>query len=219
MAVNPSSIRWDTRGLVVVAVQHARTGTVLMIGYANPESLERTIETGVVHFWSRSRNEIWQKGSTSGNTLTVDSIHLDCDSDALLIKATPAGPTCHTGQTSCFETEAHKVGIHDLWNVIATRANASVEESYTASLVAQGTDAVSRKIIEEAGEVVLAAKNHEAGGSPERVIEEAADLTYHLLVLLAQRGLTLESVERELDRRRTVDTEASNTATTPDSVA
>ncbi len=201
MAIEPSSVRWDDRGLVAVIVQDASTSTVLMLGYANDEALEQTIETGFVHFWSRSRNELWMKGATSGNTLTVRSIDLDCDSDALLIRATPAGPTCHSGETSCFGVDAEPSGIDRLWRTITDRVSAPTEGSYTASLLAEGTDGVARKVIEEAGEVVLAAKNHQAGGDPDRVIEEAADLVYHLLVLLAERALDLAEVERELDRR------------------
>lgn len=201
MAVDPSSIRWDDRGLVPVIVQDAMADTVLMLGYANAEALEQTTETGFVHFWSRSRGELWRKGATSGNTLAVESIDLDCDGDALLIRATPAGPTCHTGRTSCFGVEPKSTGIRRLWGTIIERVNEPTEGSYTASLIAGGTDSVARKVVEESGEVVLAAKNHENGGEPERVIEESADLVYHLLVLLAERGLDLADVEHELDRR------------------
>jgi phosphoribosyl-ATP pyrophosphohydrolase/phosphoribosyl-AMP cyclohydrolase len=201
MALDPSSLRWDDRGLVAMIVQDASTNTVLMLGYANAEALQRSTETGLVHFWSRSREELWQKGETSGNTLTIESISVDCDADALLIRATPAGPTCHTGRTSCFGVEPELDGIHQLWSTITERMLQPTEGSYTASLVAGGTDAVARKVIEESGEVVLAAKNHENGGESDRVIEESADLVYHLLVLLAERGLDLADVEGELDRR------------------
>lgn len=201
MAIDPASITWDESGLVVVIVQDASTGTVLMLGYANSEAVERTIETSIVHFWSRSRKELWRKGDLSGNTLQVRSMHLDCDGDAVLVSATPAGPTCHTGSTSCFGIGAESSGIDRLWRTIQAKQNASPETSYTANLLDQGTDAVARKVIEEAGEVVLAAKNHAAGDSSDRVIEEAADLIYHLLVLLAERDVDLASVERELDRR------------------
>lgn len=201
MAIKASSIRWDHRGLVPVIVQDALTNTVLMLGYTNAEALRRTTDTGLVHFWSRSRNELWKKGATSGNTLAMKSIDADCDGDAILIRATPAGPTCHTGQTSCFGVEPNPYGIRRLWRTITDRVREPTDGSYTASLVAEGTDSVARKIIEESGEVVLAAKNHENGGDPDRVIEESADLLYHLLVLLAERGLDLVDVERELDRR------------------
>ncbi|MCL1600663.1 MAG: bifunctional phosphoribosyl-AMP cyclohydrolase/phosphoribosyl-ATP diphosphatase HisIE [Actinomycetia bacterium] len=201
MAVEPSSIRFDHEGLVPVIIQDALTNAVLMLGYANRDALEQTTETGLVHFWSRSRGELWQKGATSGNTLAVQSVNLDCDSDAILIRATPAGPTCHTGQTSCFKAEPTTHGIQRLWNTITERVRQPTSDSYTATLVAGGTDAVARKVIEESGELVLAAKNHENGGEPDRVIEESADLVYHLFVLLAERGLDLADVERELDQR------------------
>jgi phosphoribosyl-ATP pyrophosphohydrolase/phosphoribosyl-AMP cyclohydrolase len=201
MAIEPSPIRWDDRGLIPVVVQDASTDAVLMLGYANAEALERTTESGRVHFWSRSRNELWEKGATSGSTLAVESINIDCDGDTMLIRATPAGPTCHTGQTSCFGVEPTLDGIHRLWSTITDRIQEPSDGSYTASLVAGGTDAVARKVIEEAGEVVLSAKNHEAGGDPIRMIEESADLIYHLLVLLAERGLDLTDVENELDLR------------------
>jgi phosphoribosyl-ATP pyrophosphohydrolase/phosphoribosyl-AMP cyclohydrolase len=201
MAIEPASIRWDDRGLVSVIVQDATTDAVLMLGYANAEALARTTDTGFVHFWSRSRNELWRKGATSGNTLAVESMNIDCDGDAILVRATPAGPTCHTGQTSCFGVEPRKGGIRQLWRTITERASEPTEGSYTASLLAGGTDSVARKVIEESGEVVLAAKNHENGGDPHRVIEESADLVYHLLVLLAERGLDLADVEAELDQR------------------
>ena len=199
--MNTSSIRWDDQGLVAVIVQDALTNTVLMLGYTNEEALRRTTDTGLVHFWSRSRDELWQKGATSGNTLAVESVNVDCDSDAVLIRATPAGPTCHTGKTSCFAAEPTPSGIQRLWNTINGRLREPTEDSYTARLVAGGTDNVARKVIEESGEVVLAAKNHENGGEPDRVIQESADLVYHLLVLLAERGLDLADVERELDQR------------------
>jgi phosphoribosyl-ATP pyrophosphohydrolase/phosphoribosyl-AMP cyclohydrolase len=201
MAIKPSSIRWDDRGLVAVIVQDARTDTVLMLGYANAEALKRTTDTGLVHFWSRSRNALWKKGATSGNTLAMKSINIDCDGDAILVRATPTGPTCHTDQTSCFGVEPEPDGIHRLWRTITDRVREPTDGSYTASLVAGGTDSVARKVIEESGEVVLAAKNHENGGDPSRVIEESADLLYHLFVLLAERGLELVDVESELDRR------------------
>jgi phosphoribosyl-ATP pyrophosphohydrolase/phosphoribosyl-AMP cyclohydrolase len=201
MAIDPTSINWDERGLVPVVVQATDTATVLMLGYANAEAVKRTMETGFVHFWSRSRNELWRKGSTSGNTLRVNSIHVDCDNDTLLIRATPRGPTCHTQQMSCFGVEAQPRGIEALGRTINARKAAAPEDSYTATLIALGTDAVARKVIEEAGEVVLAAKNHQANGPTDRVIEEAADLVYHLLVLLAERDIELADVEHELDRR------------------
>ncbi len=201
MQVDTTAVEWGNDGLVPVVVQDAATRVVLMLGYMNAEALEKTCDTGQVHFWSRSRQELWRKGATSGNTLELESISLDCDNDAILVTARPAGPTCHTGAMSCFEAGVVQRGIARLWATIADRVETPTDGSYTAELIAGGTDAVARKVIEEAGEVLIAAKNHEAGNSAERVVEEAADLVYHLLVLLAERGLDLAEVEAELDRR------------------
>lgn len=185
---------FDDRGLIPGIVQDAATGRVLMLGWLNEESLRLTLKTGTVHFWSRSRNSLWMKGETSGNTLAVVDVALDCDGDALLIQADPAGPTCHTGSTSCFDgagTVAQGFAdLERLWAVIADRAAQRPEGSYTTALLEGGVDAVGRKVTEEATEVLLAAKDHAAGvGEGARVSEEAADLVYHLLVQLAERGI------------------------------
>ncbi|MGZ8786332.1 MAG: phosphoribosyl-ATP diphosphatase, partial [Acidimicrobiia bacterium] len=168
-------------------------------------SLELTRETGEAHFWSRSRQEIWRKGATSGNTMAVRSITGDCDGDALLLRVIPAGPACHTGAESCFdgaEEVPEWLVPPDLWPVIAARAADRPEGSYTASLLEGGVDAVGRKITEEATEVLLAAKDHAAGiGPADRVAEEAADLVYHLLVLLAERGVSPADVASVLQSR------------------
>jgi len=201
VAIDTTNISWDDRGLVPAIVQDASTHAVLMLAYMNDEALALTLETGQVHFWSRSRREIWRKGATSGNTMAVDSISADCDSDAILVTVVPAGPACHTGTVSCFGDAESSRGIDALWRTISARASDLPEGSYTADLIRAGTDATARKVVEEAGEVLLAAKNHEFGGDPERVISETADLLYHTLVLLAERGLTLASVEQELDKR------------------
>jgi phosphoribosyl-ATP pyrophosphohydrolase/phosphoribosyl-AMP cyclohydrolase len=201
MAIDTSRVAWDDTGLVPVIVQDASTHAVLMLAYMNAEALDLTIETGQVHFWSRSRSEIWHKGATSGNTMAVSSIATDCDNDALLVSVTPAGPACHTGTNTCFGDRAPADGITVLWRTISARASDLPEDSYTADLIRAGTDATARKVVEEAGEVLIAAKNHQFGGDPERVISETADLLYHMLVLLAERGLTLEAVEQELDKR------------------
>ena len=202
-----TAVRYDAEGLVPGIVQDARTGQVLMVAYLNRESLELTRETGEVHFWSRSRREIWHKGATSGNTLTVEEISADCDGDALLIRAVPAGPACHTGAVGCFDTAGEirdSLVPLELWPVIVERAAERPAGSYTASLLEGGVDAVGRKITEEATEVLLAAKDHAAGtGSAGRVAEESADLVYHLLVLLAERGLSPSDVATVLrDRSR-----------------
>jgi phosphoribosyl-ATP pyrophosphohydrolase/phosphoribosyl-AMP cyclohydrolase len=200
-----TTVRFDSDGLVPGIVQDARTGQVLMVAYLNEESLELTRETSEVHFWSRSRQEIWRKGATSGNTLTVTDMSLDCDGDAFLIQAVPAGPACHTGADSCFdhsETERQALVPPELWPVIAARGTDRPEGSYTAALFEGGVDAVGRKLTEEATEVLLAAKDHAAGtGSANRVSEEAADLVYHLLVLLAERGLSPSDVATVLRNR------------------
>lgn len=201
MAIDATTIAWDQRGLVPVIIQDSSTHMVLMLGYMNEEALDLTIETGQVHFWSRSRREIWRKGATSGNTMTVDSIGADCDNDAIVVLVKPAGPACHTGTVSCFDDIRTSPGIDALWRTVSERASDMPEGSYTADLIRAGTDATARKVVEEAGEVLIAAKNHQFGGDSERVISETADLIYHMLVLLAERGLTLEDVELELEDR------------------
>ena len=182
-------------------VQDNRTGQVLMLGYLDEEALRLTRETGLVHFHSRSRNELWKKGATSGNTLSLVSISEDCDGDALLIKAVPAGPTCHTGSVSCFGDAESFGTLPRLWATILSRRDERPEGSYTVSLLEGGVEAAGRKVVEEAVEVLLAATDHVGGGPPERVAEEAADLLYHLLVLLAERGIEFESVMGVLEKR------------------
>jgi phosphoribosyl-ATP pyrophosphohydrolase/phosphoribosyl-AMP cyclohydrolase len=201
MAIDATTIAWDQGGLVPVIIQDSSTHMVLMLGYMNEEALDLTIETGQVHFWSRSRREIWRKGATSGNTMTADSIGADCDNDAIVVLVKPAGPACHTGTVSCFDDIRTSPGIDALWRTVSERASDMPEGSYTADLIRAGTDATARKVVEEAGEVLIAAKNHQFGGDSERVISETADLIYHMLVLLAERGLTLEDVELELEDR------------------
>lgn len=200
MAVDIETLKWDDRGLVPAIVQDASSREILMLAYMNRSALAATLETGEVHFWSRSREELWRKGATSGNTLSLVSIVEDCDSDALLIVADPQGPTCHTGTYSCFG-EKRAGGMSGLWATIRQRVDEMPDGSYTASLVSAGTDEVARKVVEEASEVVIAAKNHQFGGDRQRVIEESADLLYHLLVLLAERDIDLTEVETELDNR------------------
>ena len=192
-------------GLLPAIVQDGRTGAVLMQAYMNEEAYERSRETGFVHFWSRSRQELWKKGETSGNTLALESMSTDCDGDAILIQARPAGPTCHTGQTTCFGEPAPNplAVITELREVIDTRVEERPEDSYTTTLVEGGPEATGRKLVEEATEVLLAAKDHAAGSADDqRVAEEAADLLYHLLVTLAERGVALETVTKELAARR-----------------
>ena len=191
-------VRFDDAGLVPGIVQDATDGTVLMVAYLDREALAATVETGYAHFWSRSRRRLWRKGETSGNVLAVVDLAADCDGDALLLRVMPAGPACHTGARSCFDDPGAPAaapaqgfaGLERLWAVIADRAEHRPEGSYTARLLAGGVDAAGRKVLEEAGEVLLAAKDHAAGtAGDDRVAEEGADLLFHLLVLLAERGV------------------------------
>ena len=182
-------IAFDERGLVPVVVQDWRTGEVLTLAYANAEAIARTRETGELHLWSRSRNELWHKGATSGNTMAVEEIRDDCDGDALLYRVRPSGPACHTGAESCFAPW--------LWRVVAERAATRPAGSYVAGLLAEGPAAAARKVGEEGVEAALAA----VGESDERLVEEVADLWFHSYVLLAARGLQPSAVEDELRRR------------------
>ncbi len=199
-----NDVRFDKDGLIVGIVQDATTSQVLMVGYLNQESLTLTRQTGKVHFWSRSRSELWEKGATSGNYLKLVDIKVDCDGDALLIAAEPDGPACHTGSTSCFSDVPAGQGfaqLEALWATIADRIASPSPDSYTAALAAAGPDLTGRKLVEEATETLIAAKNHAGGDAAERVIEESADVVYHLLALLAERGIPAAAVIKELDNR------------------
>lgn len=195
-------IAFDENGLVPCVVQDARTGEVLTLAYMNEQALARTRETGETHFWSRSRNELWHKGETSGNVQKVVRLRYDCDADALLALVEPAGPACHTGERSCFyrgEMEpAAGEALATLERTVAERkAAGDASRSYTASLLAD-PPRIGDKVREEAEEVARAA----AAESDERVREEAADVLYHLTVLLASRGLSLADAFEELNARR-----------------
>jgi len=196
----PEGLVFDANGLLPVVAQDRDSGDVLMLAWANAEAIARTAETGLAHFWSRSRKALWQKGETSGNALRVVEARADCDKDALLLLVEPAGPACHTGSRTCFgETSPTAAGMpFELERVVRERAQAAPEESYTARLLAKGQAAVLKKIGEEATEVVLAA----SAESDARLAEESADLLFHLLVALHQRGLPLARVMDELRRRR-----------------
>ena len=196
----PEGLVFDASGLLPVIAQDRDSGDVLMLAWANAEAIARTAETGLAHFWSRSRKALWQKGETSGNALRVVEARADCDNDALLLVVEPAGPACHTGTRTCFgETSPTAAGMpFELARVVRERAQAKPEESYTARLLAKGQAAVLKKIGEEATEVVLAA----AAESDTRLAEESADLLFHLLVALHQRGVPLSRVMEELRRRR-----------------
>jgi phosphoribosyl-ATP pyrophosphohydrolase/phosphoribosyl-AMP cyclohydrolase len=200
--VDDSQIAFDERGLVPCIVQDWQTGEVLTLAYMNAEALHRTRETGEMHFFSRSRQELWHKGATSGNTQSVKAIRYDCDADTLLALVEPAGPACHTGERSCFHRgelnpDAPFQTLPALERTIAERAAARPAGSYTAQLLAD-PGLAGAKVREEAEEVVRAAREE----SDERVAEEAADVLYHVAVLLRGRGLTLSDAERVLDGRR-----------------
>jgi len=199
-----ATVAFDDAGLVPAVVQDVASGAVLMVGYMNRESLQLTLDDSLVTFWSRSRGELWRKGATSGNLLHLVAVAADCDGDALLVTARPDGPTCHTGEPSCFGTTVGHQGfayLEQLWDVIADRAAARPAGSYTAELVSQGVNATTRKLTEEATEVLLAAKDHAAGHDRGELVEEAADLIYHLLVVLAERGTQPAAVLAALERR------------------
>ena len=196
----PEAVAYDAAGLIPVVVQDAASGDVLMVAYANREALDRTAETGLAHFWSRSRGALWRKGETSGNQMRVREVRADCDRDALLMVVDPAGPACHTGTRTCFgdETPTSAGIVAELGRVIASRAGAPPESSYTARLLARGQDQILKKIGEEATEVVIAAKSE----SDERLAEEAADLLYHLMVAMAQRKVPFDRALDVLRARR-----------------
>jgi phosphoribosyl-ATP pyrophosphohydrolase/phosphoribosyl-AMP cyclohydrolase len=199
------SIKFDERGLIPVVVQNAQTKEVLTVAYMNLESLEKTIETNQTWFFSRSRQELWNKGATSGNTQQVVAIRADCDEDSLVVEVLPKGPACHTGEVSCFHKEivapVQPVGsfgiLANLVQVIQDREKSMPEGAYTTYLFEKGVDKIGKKIGEEATEVVIAAKNRDA----EELQWEAADLLYHLLVLLQEQKVDLYDVLEVLQKR------------------
>ena len=218
-----SAVKFGADGLVPVVTQESRSGDVLMLAYANRDALDRTLSTGLAHYFSRSRGTLWQKGETSGHVQRVVEVRVDCDGDAVLYRAEQQGPACHQGTLSCFETvisgaaepaPSHRARGSDggvdqptegaraqvlnrLASVIAARASSTPEKSYTARLLAGGIGTISRKVGEEAVEVVVAAHTED----DRRLASEAADLLYHLLVLLQARGVPLDAVWQELERR------------------
>jgi phosphoribosyl-ATP pyrophosphohydrolase/phosphoribosyl-AMP cyclohydrolase len=217
--MNPE-LAWDERGLVPAVVQHARTGAVLMLAWMNAEAFAKTRATGFVHFYSRSRAALWMKGETSGNTLAVRELRIDCDADAVVVIAEPAGPTCHTGTTSCFyrlldsDRAAGDTGSGDIIEddgpagppaaiaakleaVLAARQSSTAQKSYTKSLFDAGFPKILAKIAEEHGE--LAAEL--PAGDPAAVVHETADLLFHVMVGLRARGVSIDDVWRELGRR------------------
>ena len=202
-------LQLDERGLVPAIAQNAQTGEVIMLGYMNPGSLKRTLEGGEVWFYSRSRSDLWHKGEVSGNYMRVKSASMDCDGDTILLQVDPDGPICHTGNPTCFFTPFEELPesvrqergpgiLEELYAVIQDRKRDAPPDSYTATLLAGGVERISQKVIEEAGEVAIAGVKGDQG----RIVDEVADLVYHLLVLLSASGAKPEDVWQELRRRR-----------------
>jgi len=226
-------VAFPASGLVPAIVQDAFDGRVLMLAWVDAEALAATTETGEAHFHSRSRDRLWRKGETSGHTLRVVDLALDCDGDALLVTVDPAGPTCHRNTRSCFDAagapgEATTQGftwLESLWATIAARAAERPAGSYTTSLLERGVDATARKVTEEATEVLIAAKDDDVAeatgqdrsGTSEALAGESADLLFHILVLLAERGVDPAAVIDTLRARRAVSaTHAATPGAPPD---
>lgn len=213
MTIPWDQLRFDAQGLIPAIVQDAVSKDVLTLAYMNKESLEKTVETGETWFWSRSRQELWHKGGTSGNTQRVVSIAYDCDGDSLVVQVIPNGPACHKGVYSCFTDTFEEAGkeknesalqtdrfavLGELESLIASREMERPEGSYTTYLFDKGVDKILKKVGEEAAEVIIAAKNR----SHEELRYEAADLLFHLLVLLREQKLPLDAIMQELQKRR-----------------
>ena len=214
MKLSIKDVNFDERGLIPVVVQHGRTRHVLTLAYMNSESLRKTLDTGETWFWSRSRSRLWHKGETSGNTQRVVGVLLDCDGDALTVLVIPNGPACHTGAESCFHNELQEAtpfedvpgagstnfaeALDSLYRLVASRKRERPEGSYTTYLFGQGLDKILKKVGEEAAETIIAAKNDDQND----LVKEISDLLYHLVVLLVERGLSLEEVRDELVSRR-----------------
>jgi len=203
-------VRFDEQGLIPAIIQDVDTGDVLTLAYMNEESLRRTVETSETWFWSRSRNELWHKGATSGNTQNVISIAADCDQDAVLVNVRPRGPACHKGEKSCFhdyihqerETKGASVSglgrqLEQLYEVIKDRRQERPEHSYTSQLFDEGLDKILKKVGEESAETIIAAKNEDR----QQFVHEISDLIYHLWVLLVERGVDLSEIRSELGSR------------------
>ena len=203
--------KFDGEGLLPAVIQDWLDGTVLMLGYMNQEAFAKTVATKRVHFWSRSRNKLWEKGETSGHTLHVKELFIDCDRDTILVKAQPAGPTCHTGERACFfskwmnKATSFIANSHDAQGGILESVLRTIRErrshpqagSYTSKLFEGGHDKILKKVVEEAGEVLLASK----GGKKEEIVYEVADLFFHTLMVLGYHGLSLQDIYEELGRQ------------------
>jgi len=206
MDVDINVIRFDEQGLVPAIIQDAVSGKVLMLAYMNRESLQKTIETRKTWFFSRSRNQLWNKGETSGNFQRVKKMSYDCDGDSLLVEVEQTGPACHTGEKSCFYRELFKERdllpinhdiIYDLYERIVKRKQNPMEGSYTNYLFREGIDKILKKIGEETSEVIIGAKNN----NKEELVYELSDLIYHSLVLMVQQNIKIEDLKQELTRR------------------
>ncbi len=203
--------KFDEQGLLPAVVQDWLDGTVLMLGYMNQEAIGKTLATKSVHFWSRSRMKLWEKGETSGNKLLVKELFVDCDRDTILVKAQAMGPTCHTGERACFFSKLDEQGVslpgntpeafggilEGVLRTIRDRRTNPQPGSYTAKLFEGGHDKILKKVAEEAGEVIIAAK----GGKKEEIIYEVADLFFHTLMVLGYHDVTLQDIYQELGKR------------------
>lgn len=200
------NLKYNADGLIPAIITDAKDGEVLMLGYMNAESLKITLDGGKVCFFSRSRQKLWLKGETSGNFLNLVSMRTDCDADTLLIEAIADGPTCHTGERSCFfedivERDEAQFSLDVLMEQIEGRKTSPKEGSYTTYLFEKGIDKILKKVGEECTEVIIAGK----GGDREEAIYEIADLTYHVMVMMTEMGISLDEVHAELARRHVVD--------------
>lgn len=198
MTIDTNSLDWDkTAGLLPVIIQDYKTLEVLMLGYMNAEALEKTQTEGKVTFFSRSKNRLWTKGETSNNFLYVKELFVDCDNDTILIKADAVGPTCHTGSRSCFKTDFNQNFIFELENIINDRYENPVEGSYINKMRSKGLNKIAQKVGEEGVETVIAA----LAESEEELIGEASDLVFHLLFLLKEKGLSIQDIAKNLEKR------------------
>ncbi len=211
MTKESQDLTFDGQGLLPAVIQDWLDGTVLMVGFMNQQALAKTLETKFVHFWSRSRRKLWQKGESSGHVLRVKDLFVDCDHDTILVKAEPVGPTCHTGERACFfsrmtaqgqagEEKTQDAGggiLERIYQTVLERKANPQPDSYVSKLLQGGADRILKKVAEEAGEVIIAAKN----GKREEIVYETADLLFHTLLVLGYHDVTLGDVYRELGSR------------------
>jgi len=202
--MNTSNLDWNKQnGLIPAVVQNNETQKVLMLGYMNPESLQKTIHTKKVWFWSRSKQRLWKKGESSGNILELIEIKIDCDQDSLLVLVKAKGPTCHTGKESCFDSEENSEKkdisiLSSLYKLLEKRKEKMPEKSYTTSLFQKGLDSICVKVAEESGEVIKAAQKE----TQQRLVEESVDVLYHLFVLLIYKNISLDQILEEVEKRK-----------------